>query len=57
MKVLDANKSVPAIQFTSIGCSIVACIKSVNSEINYHKRTTIKAGMNAVKINESVRWK
>ena len=55
MKVLDANKSVPAIQFTSIGCSIVACIQSVSSEINYHIRTAINAGINAVKIYESVR--
>ena len=54
MKVLDENKLVPAIQFTSIGCIMVACIQSVSSEINYHKRKTINAGINAVKINESV---
>ena len=50
MKVLDANKLVPAIQFTGIGCSMVACIQSVSSEINYHIGTTMNAGINAVKI-------
>ena len=57
MKVLDTNELVPAIQFTSIGCSMVACIQSVSSEPNYHIRTTMNAGLNAVKINESVGYK
>ena len=50
MKVLDANKLVPALQFTNNGCSMVACIQSVFSEINYHIRTTMNAGKNATKI-------
>ena len=54
MKALDSNELVPDIQFTSIGCSMVACIQSISSEINYHIRTTINAGKKAVNINESV---
>ena len=54
---VGCKQSVLAIQFTSIGCSIVACIQSVSSKINYHIRKAINAGINAVKIYESVRWK
>ena len=50
MKVLDSNKLVPALQFTSIGCSMIASIQSVSSEIHYHTRTTMNAGENATKI-------
>ena len=48
--MLDANKLVPALQFTSNECFMVACIQSVSSEINYHMRTTMNAGKNATKI-------
>ena len=54
MKVFDAKKLVPAIQFTGIGCSMVACIQSVSSEINYHIGTTMNAGLNAIKNYENV---
>ena len=50
MKVLDTNELVPAIQFTSIGCSMIVCLQGVSSEINYHIGTTMNAGINAVKI-------
>ena len=51
-----------AIQLTSIGCNIVACIQSVSSVINYHIKATMDAsmhagmhaGMHATKLNACV---
>ena len=48
-KILDAT-----IQFTGIGCSIVACLQSVSSAINYHITATMDAGIHAAKLNASV---
>ena len=49
-KVLDA-----VIQLRSIGGSIVSCLQSVPSVINYHITTTMDAGINGAKLNAYVR--
>ena len=43
-----------AIQFQIIGCSSVVRIQSVSSATNYHIPATMKAGINAAKLNASV---
>ena len=43
-----------AIQFTTIGWSIVAWIQSVPSAINNHITATMNAGINAAQLNASV---
>ena len=45
-KVLEVAK-----QFASNWCSIVACIQSVSSAINWNIKATMHAGIHAVKLN------